>query len=59
MSDSLQRVIYVLRRAGLTEIAAEAQRTLSDPVDPAELDRFCAAHALSKQSLMDRLGGSP
>jgi len=59
MSDSLQHVVDVLRRTGLSQVAKEAQRTLPDPVDQAVLDRFCAAHGLSKQSLMDRLGGSP
>jgi hypothetical protein len=59
MSDSLQRLVEVLRRTGLTKVAEEAEQTLSDPVDPAELDRFCAVHGLSRQSLMDRLGAGP
>ena len=59
MSDSRQRVVDVLRRTGLKEAAEEAERSLSDPVDRAELDRFAIAHGLSRESLMDRLGGSP
>jgi hypothetical protein len=51
--------VEVLRRTGLTEVAAEAQRTLPDPVERPELDRFCQAHGLSSQSLMELLGGSP
>jgi hypothetical protein len=43
----------------MTEAAAEARRTLPDPVEQAELDQFCRDHSLSAQSLMDRLGGSP
>jgi hypothetical protein len=43
----------------LTEVAAEAQRTLPDPVEQKELDRFARDHGLSAQSLMDRLGASP
>jgi len=43
----------------MTEVAAEARRTLPDPVEQAELDQFCRIHGLSAQSLMDRLGGSP
>jgi hypothetical protein len=51
--------VEVLRRAGLTEVAAEAQRTLPDPVERPELDHFCRVHDLSAQSLMERLGASP
>jgi hypothetical protein len=43
----------------LTEAAEEAQRTLSDPLDQAELDRFADEHGLSKEVLAERLGGSP
>jgi hypothetical protein len=59
MSVSRQHIVDVLRRTGMTKVAAEAQRTLPDPVDQAELDRFCLVHGLSAQSLMDRMGGSP
>jgi hypothetical protein len=59
VSESLQHVVEVLRRTGLTEAAEEAQRTLSDPPDQAELDRFAVAHGLSAEMLADRLGGSP
>ena len=59
MSQSLQHVVEVLRRTGLTEEAEEAERTLSDPPDQAELDRFAAAHGLSAEVLAERLGGSP
>jgi hypothetical protein len=43
----------------LSEAAEEAQRTLSDPPDQAELDRFAVAHGLSEELLADRFGGSP
>jgi hypothetical protein len=63
VSESRQHLVEVLRRTGLTEVAAEAQRTLPDPAERPELDRFCQAlsraHGLSSQSLMELLGGSP
>jgi hypothetical protein len=59
VSESRQHVVEVLRRTGLTELAAAALRTLPDPVEQKELDRFARDHGLSAQSLMDRLGASP
>ena len=59
MSESRQHLVEVLRRTGLTEVAAEALRTLPDPIERPELDRFCRDHGLSAQSLMERLGASP
>jgi hypothetical protein len=49
----------MLRRAGLADVAAAAQRSLPDPVDSTVLDHFCARYGLSKASLTDRMGGSP
>jgi hypothetical protein len=54
-----QQLIQVLRRAGLADVAAAAQKSLPDPVDSKVLERFCARYGLSKQSLTDRMGGSP
>jgi hypothetical protein len=56
---SRQQIIQMLRRAGLADVAATAQKSLPDPVDSKVLDRFCAKYGLSKDSLMDRMGGSP
>jgi hypothetical protein len=49
----------MLHRAGLSDVAAAAQKSLPDPVDSRDLDHFCAVYGLSKQSLIDRMGGSP
>jgi len=49
----------VLRRAGMADVAAAAQKSLPDPVDSKVLDHFCARYGLSKESLTDRMGGSP
>jgi hypothetical protein len=59
MEYSLQHIVSVLRRTGLAEVADEAERTLPDPVDSAAVEQFCAAHGLTKDSLMNRMGGSP
>jgi hypothetical protein len=59
MEYSLQHIVSVLRRTGLAEVADEAERTLPDPVDSATAEQFCAAHGLTKDVLMSRMGGSP
>jgi hypothetical protein len=59
MEIPLQHLVRMLRQTGLADIADEAQRTLPDPVDSATLDRFCTAHGLSKDTLVNRMGGSP
>jgi hypothetical protein len=56
---SRQRIIQMLRRAGLPDVAVAAQTSLPDPVDSKALNRFCAKYGLSRQSLTDRMGGSP
>ena len=59
MDLSRQEIIQMLRRAGLADVAAAAQKSLPDPVDSKVLDHFCARYGLSKASLTDRMGGSP
>jgi hypothetical protein len=46
-------------RAGLEDAAADALVTLPDQPDAKDLEPFCAAHWLSADSVMDRMGGSP
>jgi hypothetical protein len=59
MSTSRQYIVKILRRTGLKDVAEEARRTLPDPVEDQELDKFAAEHGLSRESLMERMGGSP
>jgi hypothetical protein len=59
MSTSRKHVVTLLRRLGLKEVAEEARQTLPDPVDEPELQRFATVHGLSRESLMERMGGSP
>jgi hypothetical protein len=56
---SRQQIIQMLRRAGLADVAAAAQKSLPDPVNSEALNQFCVRYGLSRQSLMDRMGGSP
>jgi hypothetical protein len=56
---SRQEIIQMLRRAGLADVAAAAQTSLPDPVDSKALDQFCVRYGLSRQSLINRMGGSP
>jgi hypothetical protein len=59
MDLTVQQFVRTLRRAGLPEAAAMADRTLRDPVTPQDLDRFCTQLGLSRSWLVDRMGGSP
>ncbi len=53
-----QQIAGVLRRAGLEDAAADALATLPDQVRTRDVEQFCAAHGLSVEFLVDRLGGS-
>ena len=59
MALSRQQITRMLRRAGLEEAAADALATLPDTVHAKDIQQFCAAHGLSVESLVDRMGGSP
>jgi len=59
MALSRQQIARMLRQAGLEEAAADALATLPDTVLARDIQQFCAAHGLSVESLVDRLGGSP
>jgi hypothetical protein len=56
---SRQQIIKALRRAGLDELADQAEATLPDPVDPKTVNEFCSAHGITTSVLMDRMGASP
>lgn len=56
---SRQQIVKALRRAGMHEIADSAEATLPETVDSTTVERFCAAHSVSKSMLIDRMGGSP
>ena len=56
---SRQQIIKALRRAGLDELADQAEATLPDPVDTKTVNQFCSAHGITTSVLMDRMGASP
>lgn len=59
MEVSRQWVIDTLRRLGYAEQADEAQKVLPDPVDFEQLAQFAGQHGVSRDELIDRMGGSP
>jgi hypothetical protein len=59
MALSRREIARLLRRAGLEDAAADALATLPDRPDVKDGEKFCAAHGLSAESVMDRMGGSP
>jgi len=54
-----QHVVDILRAAGLLELAEEARRTLPDPVEYAQAERFLAEYGITKDEMISRRGGSP
>jgi hypothetical protein len=56
---SRQQIVRLLRRAGLDELAREAEATLPGQVDDRTMNQFCAEHGISSSDLMDRMGASP
>jgi hypothetical protein len=56
---SRRHIVTVLRRTGMADVADELLRTLPETADAKDVERFCAAHGLTRQSLVERMGGSP
>ncbi|HWC78531.1 MAG TPA: hypothetical protein VG756_01085 [Pseudonocardiaceae bacterium] len=56
---SRQHVVDRLRRMGMPQAADEAARVLPDPVDLGQAAAFCEKHGMSRDQLIDRMGGSP
>jgi hypothetical protein len=59
MAVSRQQIVTMLRRAGMEDAVADALAILPDQVGASEAMVFCTEHGLSKESLVDRMGGSP
>jgi len=53
-----QHVVDMLRKAGLPEVADDAQRELPDPVDSEQAAEWAVPYGINMGELMDRLGGS-
>ena len=52
-------VLDVMRRVGMHERMAEAQRILPDPVDTDRDVQLLQGLGISRDSLIQRMGGSP
>jgi hypothetical protein len=59
MQYSKQEVVLMLRRCGYPQLAEEASRELSDPVDLDELREWNSRHGLTRDELISNMGGSP
>ena len=59
MQLTRQHVVDMLRKAGLPEMADEAQRALPDPVDSEQAAAWAVPHGVNMEDLIDRMGGSP
>jgi hypothetical protein len=59
MAYDRQWIIDQLRRLGYTQEADEAARTLPDQVSGEELMAWGDRHGISRDEIIDRMGGSP
>jgi hypothetical protein len=59
MQVSRQRVVNLLRELGYTQAAGEALRDLPDVVDEKEAQEWCERHGISRDELINLMGGSP
>ena len=59
MGYSRQWLVNLLRGVGYLEEADEALRVLPDDIDLKQLQEFGARHGISRETLTDRMGGSP
>lgn len=56
---SRAHIVEVLRKAGYTELADEAAQTLPVEVDEAMFFKLSQEHGISRDDLVDSMGGSP
>jgi len=56
---SRQWLVDTLRRLGYTQAADDALRVLPDQIDVKRLEEFGDRHGISRDELIDRMGGSP
>ena len=59
MEVTKQHVVDVLRTAGLTDAAAEADRSLPEQMELERAEEFLAPDGITKDVLISRMGGSP
>jgi hypothetical protein len=54
-----QSVVDELRRLGYREAAADAARELPEQPSEEEIEKFGDQHGISRDELVNRMGGSP
>ncbi len=59
MQYSRQGVADMLRRCGFPQLADEALRDLPDLIDSDQLQKLAAEHGLTRDELINQMGGSP
>jgi hypothetical protein len=59
MQFAKETVVDLLRRAGLPEVAEEADRDLPDPVDLELVAKWGERYGITRDMLISRMGGSP
>jgi hypothetical protein len=59
MGYSRQWLVDTLRRIGYLEEADEALRVLPDDIDLKQLQEFGDRHGINRDTLINRMGGSP
>ncbi len=59
MEVTKQHVVDVLRTAGLTDAAAEADRSLPEQMELERAEEFLGPYGITKDVLISRMGGSP
>lgn len=59
MAYKRQWLIDTLHRLGYQEVADEAMRVLPEDVELDELKEFTDRHGISRDEIINRMGGSP
>jgi len=59
MQTTRENIVAALRHAGLVDEAEHAERLLPDSGEFDEMVKPLEAHGISRDMLIDRLGGSP
>jgi hypothetical protein len=59
MQVTKRHVVEVLRMAGLSQVAEEANRSLPDEMTLERAEQFVGRYGITKDQLISRMGGSP
>ena len=59
MQVTKRHIVEVLRMAGLSQVAEEANRSLPDEMTLERAQQFVGRYGITKDQLISRMGGSP